>query len=140
MIPQMQTDFTFTTDDCMRACVASILEVPLARIPNFMKDGPDMYYENIRPWFLTHTNLIPLDIKFEDTGQDVVCLPDCVCVAVGKSPRAKKDGDNHAVVWFNGEMIHDPHPDGRGLDGYPISFTVFVKRDIKFEIIHERRI
>lgn len=135
MISQNQTDFTFTTGDCMRACVASILELTLQQVPNFMKDGSNKYYENIQKWFLEKTSFLPLDVEFKEEGQDREWLKDCICVAVGKSPRAKKDGEKHGVVWLNGEMVHDPHPDKTGLAEYPTVFTVFIKRNAGFNNI-----
>ena len=45
----------------------------------------------------------------------------------GMSPR----GRNHSVIYMNGEMIHDPHPDNTGIygqmDNGQIHATVFVK-------------
>lgn len=38
MIPQIQTDTTRETGDCFRACLASILELPIQMVPNFLKD------------------------------------------------------------------------------------------------------
>lgn len=58
-------------------------------------------------------------------------LRDVLCIACGKSPRGNWQ---HAVVGvikagFVFEMIHDPHPDGTGLDGNPEYLEFFVALD-----------
>ena len=44
-------------------------------------------------------------------------------IASGPSPRAAVD---HAVIWLNGQVVHDPHPDKTGLAGPPDRFWQLV--------------
>ncbi len=103
--------------DCLRACVASMLDiVDPATVPNFADVPPGNWhwYVGLRNW----ARSLGLDvvsarprwpIPFEGEHLPVV-------IASGKSPR----GDwQHAVLVDaeTGELVHDPHPSGAGLGG-----------------------
>ena len=47
MKPVDQTDWTPKTGDCFRACVASIFELPIESVPNFMEEGDDHFKVDI---------------------------------------------------------------------------------------------
>jgi hypothetical protein len=93
--------------DCWAACISSITGIPL-------EDIPDPNAEENKEWSIYWVNMW----KFlQERGFNLYCesIPRFkdtqVCIACGKSPR----GDfNHAVVWNNG-IIHDPHPDNKGI-------------------------
>ena len=124
MIPVKQTISNFVNGNCMQACVASIMEVPLETIPNFMCDGEEFYERNLNAW-LKYQNFITIDVVIDkyNTGM----LKDCYVIATGESPRSPDL--NHAVVYYNGKMVHDPHPDNTGIIGDPKMYTVFVSRN-----------
>lgn len=102
MIPVKQTDTTSETGNCFAACLASILEVPLG-IMNMPVGGLDA--ETWGPaWdaFLAKYNL---GIScFTPGGRP----PRGYAIAGIKSPRFPDT--LHAVVAYNGRIIHDPHP------------------------------
>ncbi len=125
MIPIDQIIFDPKYGDCMRACVASILEVPIESIPNFMEDGPDRFEKAIRDWTKEQDFLL-VDTICEKAVESV--FPDCYMIAMGKSPNI--DG-NHAVVYYNGKMVHDPSPYKKGIIGAPILYTIFVMKNPK---------
>lgn len=89
--------------NCMAACVASILEIPLDHVPNFAQ------YENwvdiLTTWFFTQKYVVEVDDK---PRQDLYSL------VGGPSPRGSW---GHAVVFYGDEMVHDPHPSGDGIVG-----------------------
>jgi len=99
-----------TAGNCFQACVASILDLRLEDIPDVpMVDGwleqlnHDLADRGFRFWLLM--------IK-EPEGLENVWKPPGYAILTGKSPR----GDwNHAVICLDGEMVHDPHPDGTGV-------------------------
>ena len=128
MIPVSQTIFDFNHGNCFQACVASLFEVKLGKIPAFMKDGPEKFWKNLNIW-CDSQNLIALGIEFlEDAWKN---FNDTYFIANGISPRdpVKKE-KRHAVIWYNGDMAHDPHPSGDGLiDGVEF-FTVFIVKDM----------
>ena len=91
--------------DCLSACLASILEVPIQTVPDFI-DAPD-FEAAINSWLaergLTYTQ-VPIDNP-APVGWHTV---------EGASPR----GGQHAVVGRDGTVVFDPHPEdgtGRGL-------------------------
>ena len=84
--------------DCLRACVASILELAPLDVPDFSLFG----------WNWIQAMVLYADIE--------VAVPGDVggyWIAGGMSPR----GIQHAVVYLGGEMAHDPHPSRAGLVG-----------------------
>jgi hypothetical protein len=105
MKPVHQTDFDFTNGNCMAACIASILELPLEGMPNYHSDG-DAWYHDWQTWLERYNVQL---LTFADGGD---WLPTGYSILSGQSPRHDK---NHAVVCFNGEIVHDPHPDGTGV-------------------------
>ena len=119
MIPVDQTITDFITGDCYRACVASIFEIPIEGIPNFMEDGVEKFYEYLDAWTLK-IGLRAIDITLNDPA----VVEDCYVIAAGESPRNKDF--KHGVVWLNGKVVHDPHPEKTGIVGEPTSVTVFV--------------
>ena len=117
MKPIMQTDTTFETGNCGEACIASILEIELSEIPGFHSDDPQdgaAYCKHIRE-FVSRYGLSYVDISFQDGCDPMDFLKDCWTIASGPSPRGTKEWHRHAVVWRNGEIVHDPHPAGGGL-------------------------
>lgn len=93
--------------NCLAACVASILELPISQVPNFSftPNGEDWYEDKLLTWLKTR-GFTALFVKYDpELGR-----LGCYCVASGKSPR----GDHlHAVVYKDGKVVWDPHPDWR---------------------------
>lgn len=118
--------------DCFSACLASLLELPLAEVPKFRRDhGREMMTE-ARRWLAATFGLSIITIQLKDlndddfTGADIRLVggvPGTPCIAGGASPNIA--GALHAVVGeidadgMNFEMTHDPNPSGRGILGYP---------------------
>jgi len=120
MKPVYQTIFDNKIGNCLQACVASILELELEDVPNFMEAGDDWADEYGRFMFRFGLQLLTLD-RDALLRQDV-WWPGGYHIISGDSPR----GDwQHSVVGYEGEMVHDPHPEGGGLVE-PHSFDVFV--------------
>ena len=127
MKPIQQSIFDFEHGDCFRACVASIFELPLSAIPNFMEEGPEFFWDKLSDW-TNKFNLKALDITFSSDEFHLFWLKDVWVIAMGKSPR--NANFDHCVVWYNGKMKHDPHPDNLGTMGEPHTFTVFIVKNL----------
>ena len=123
----MQTVFGFKNGDCMRACVASIFELPIEEVPNFNEPDQSHFERKLDAWG-TSVGLTVVDISVENDDTKVL-LKDCWLIACGRSPRGKTKNNRHAVVWRNGRMVHDPHPDQRGIRGNPETYTIFIVTD-----------
>lgn len=108
--------------DCYRACVASILGVPIRSVPNFAADGQDWdeMFCAARAWlrerglgfFRTYCSAgwtkekVLECFSTENSGVPIILM--------GHSGKPGSR-ENHAVVALNGLIAHDP---GRvGLDG-----------------------
>ena len=111
----------FETGDCFRACVASILDLSIESIPNFMKEGPDKFLYNLDNWSKNIGYLL-LDVEMEDISR----FKDSYLIATGLSPRGKDKNHLHAVIYLNEEMVHDPHPDNTCIVEIKY-YTVFVR-------------
>jgi hypothetical protein len=103
MIPQTQSR-TGPTGRCFPACLASILEVPEASVPDFMDEGDEDFLAHVNQ-FLARFGLSYKQVPVQDVH------PVGWHTVEGLSPR----GGQHAVVGRDGRMVWDPHPqDGTG--------------------------
>ncbi len=100
-----------TYGDCMRACVASIMEFAPERVPHFMHDNCSPAEANRRmvDW-LRHYGYAPFVISCggEDTMADILSYmgdqnPTACYMLFGRT-----EYENHVVVCRGGEMVHDP--------------------------------
>lgn len=122
MIPQDQQFFyqeePRVYGDCTRACLATLLNLPISAVPHFLKVARGQVYEFYEgvDAFLEERGLeikyqVPLSDYWQPGGPDVFHL------ISGQSPRSPKI--NHMVVGLNGRIIFDPHPSRVGLAGEP---------------------
>lgn len=108
MKPVEQTVLMPPGGNCFAACMASILELPLERMPDFtpFDDWTVRWNQWLRPMNLAimHCSL-PEDPDALRTFRQM-CMPGYT-IPAADSPR----GDwLHAVVAFDGEIVWDPHP------------------------------
>lgn len=121
MKPQDQTVFGDGSDgaepgDCFRACVASLLDVSVADVPNFV--ASERWWDALVD-FLEPRRVFPIILRPTEGN---LYIPDGVhYIASGQSPR----GFRHAVVFRDGAMVHDPHPSKAGLVSKPDIIYVF---------------
>lgn len=122
MKPAYQLDHSQQTGDCLRACVASILELPITDIPNFWEQTQDplLFWTLLDTWLTDNHRLKLLVVKY---SEDYAFFFDKIlCIAIGQS--SSKHCDQHAVVWRNG-MLHNPSGTGSELIGKPEHYAVF---------------
>lgn len=108
--------------DCMRACVASILDLHISEVPHFLRESkgdPEGFWNGIYDFCEARgLGYLPVQAEFNPTraadfgGYHIIG---------GPSPRG--GGLLHAVVGFNGAIAFDPHPSKAGLAGAPKSWT-----------------
>ena len=135
MKPVMQKVFDPKKGDCFRACIASIFEFPIDKIPNFWEQTqkPSEFWKLYDKWLEEKFRVRTVSLEYSKGLTDD--LRRILCVAIGDSPRGVNRG--HAVVW-KGKIIHDPFPDGKGLKGNPECLILFVPYD-PGEIAKQRR-
>lgn len=122
MIPVKQTKLSSgdgkVYGNCLRACLASLLEVDIDSIPAF----EDKFGLKSNEWYTDFTNYLSscglkdygyIGVKTEPPTQEELnnyIGLDGYYIVCGKSPREHvKNG--HAVIYYKGQPIHDPHPD-----------------------------
>ena len=127
MTPVQQEIFEHGKGDCFRACIASILDLPLADVPNFVESVEMRPVDMAQEW-LRSRNVKSVAIRFphaECLSRSFVGHDPEPVVLMGESHSCHENGDRlrHAVVGvaagFGFRTIHDPDPNGLGLFGEP---------------------
>lgn len=111
MRPVDQTTYGPNDGNCLSACIASILELPIEAVPRFM----GAYWDDFLPWLAQHGLSASLYPSHE-------YVPPGFAVAAGPSKRFA--GRLHACVAFNGVVVHDPHFSRDGLPQGIVEYLV----------------
>jgi hypothetical protein len=104
---------------CFNACIASILEIPEKSVPDF-PDEDEAFGPAVQKY------LAERGIRYSQVPVGEVA-PVGWHTIEGVSPR----GGMHAVVGYNGSMVHDPHPQdgtGRGIEK-PMYYGLFLQQE-----------
>lgn len=117
-----------TPTNCFRACVATILKLPIEDVP-ISCDGASWCWEAFQGW-LGRRNLQAIEITFDNGGTIYPVRKPVDCILTGRSPR-DPENKRHAVVGrFVGlegfELLHDPHEAQEWIDGEPTHAVFFV--------------
>ncbi|OGP46220.1 MAG: hypothetical protein A3K30_03875 [Deltaproteobacteria bacterium RBG_13_51_10] len=103
--------------NCFEACLASILEIKLERIPTIMKGN---WLRTANVWLKENFNLGLLGVFLPSLSNPPLPMDGALqslfdvgvfYIVTGKGPR----GLDHACVADSGKIVHDPHPSGEGL-------------------------
>lgn len=121
----MQTKFTSPDQsvhgNCLAACLASLLELPLEQVPA-LEDAGERWF-NVMYEFLQAHGCDYRGTKYTGPSSNRFWWEfllernigiDGYFIVGGKSPRAWVVR-GHAVIYKDGVMVHDPHPSGAGL-------------------------
>lgn len=100
MRPVEQTVLELGRGNCVAACIASILELPIDRMPNFHGGH---WYAHWADW-LAPANLTLTEVPLPDHGTTPLRG---YSIIAGDSPR---NPVLHAVVALDSERVWDPHP------------------------------
>jgi len=82
-------------DDCLSACIASILEISIKDVPNFVVPGE--WRENVQRWL--NKRGFALVQRASNLVFDIPYIA---------SMKHKYRPFRHAVIWKNGKILHDP--------------------------------
>lgn len=106
--------------NCLAACLASLLEMPISEVPNIetLYGIDNNYYWEVLWRWLGHIGYeISTDERFrcfhgdESKSEFKEQLKDKYYLVSGKSQR----GFQHICIYKNGELVHDPHPSKEGI-------------------------
>jgi hypothetical protein len=118
MIPMKQDQFAELNEqgafikrgNCILACIASVLEIPLRAVPPFDKVyGLSNFKTHLNMWLSYY------GLQFESLYHQPHDFTDEFFIVSGGSPRFPGKGVSHFCVWHKGQIVHDPHPDNTGL-------------------------
>jgi hypothetical protein len=115
-----------TEGNCFQACIASIMEMPLDEVPDFVNKN-DAWRQAFEIWLQKYgLSLCVIEVGNVDGVRSVMGLPPTGwCIILGPTDRGF-----HAVVgWCCESVVYerfDPHPSRNGLQQYDcvISFGV----------------
>ncbi len=108
----------YINGNCFAACVASMFNVPIEEQPDFT--NMDEF-----EWFIEFEKWIEREFGLELLRFSENACPTRYYMVLGQSPR----GLSHAVIYKDGELAHDPHPDKTGLKEIT-SVWVFIPLDL----------
>ena len=91
------------TGNCMAAALASLLNVPLSDIPDWIGLTASEFWDAVEQFVN--------DRGFQFCMRSAQSSFDGYYLASGPSAR----GTGHTVVYRAGELVHDPHPSNTGL-------------------------
>lgn len=108
-------------NDCLRTCIASLLDLGPIAVPNFMEDPnlpTEQVWANVRRWLATQGMSIWFaaydgSIPLHDVLTTVAYTnPDCYYIVGGHAAYSQ-----HVVIALNDKIVHDPSRLSPGLTG-----------------------
>ena len=119
--------------NCLSACLASLLDLDLAIIPNFANYGENWYlpfdaflhsqgFESDGMFYFNGFSTIPNLVR---TWDDLLIQEkgfDGVFIVGGPSPR--DSSISHAVLYKDNKLLHDPHPDRSGIQYIKYAYLI----------------
>ncbi len=99
--------------DCLAACLASLLDLPLWMVPPFEQMfGRSDWRVRVGEWLRRFFDMDLERAEGHPTNPDgeLAILPEFY---IANGPAAR--GVYHSVIYRNGELVHDPHPSNGGL-------------------------
>lgn len=101
---QKQTLFGEGKGNCFATCVACAFNIPLDGVPNFCVDyDEDKWWKEFLNW-LRERGWTAIFFNGDRTIREDF-LDGVLVIVGGTGPR----GCDHAVLWKDGKMVHDPH-------------------------------
>lgn len=103
--------------DCWRCCVAAVLQMPAEHVPHFVAHNGGLHYEaDTQTWLAVRGfTLIQCKSRLQFPRMDGKPFSPLPVITCGPTPRSSRMGQTHAVVYFGGAMVYDPHPSEAGL-------------------------
>lgn len=109
------------TGNCFEACIASLIELPLKVIPEFCNIPKD---DN---WIIIFAGLLKSQGYVLHSMDGI--SPKGFSIASGFLKDSKKE---HSCIYYNGQLFHDPLPNGNGIEN--IQFYITIRKGTKEEL------
>lgn len=94
--------------NCWQVAVACVLDLELEEVPHFIKihdEGGEHWWLHSQRWLNERGYKLEPLAAAPDTDE--------LYLVIGPSPRGQEL--SHVVIYQNGKMVHDPHPDATGV-------------------------
>jgi hypothetical protein len=101
----------FEWGDCLQACLASVLDLKLNDVPDFIKIYGPKWFTELCVW-LGKRGKYAIYVSTANSLISYVYPQNLYWIGVGDGPR----GVRHAVVCLHNEVVHDPHTSRGGLE------------------------
>ncbi|MFA5300686.1 MAG: hypothetical protein WC389_21060 [Lutibacter sp.] len=102
MNPLLQTKFG-KEGNCLCACIASLLEIPIESVPNPKHDD---WVEEINQWLIENHNIYILSVVLHKDSYLPSAFKNSITIGCGRSI----NNIMHAVLVYENRIIHDPLP------------------------------
>jgi hypothetical protein len=133
MKPVFQQHPTATAEalgDCVRACVASILELPIDQVPHFGQQrstapGEALWSQALRQWLRPRGMAIMVAEVLAPDGHFAAEGMQFHHIRIGEH----RSGSQHAAVFYGDQLAHDPlpvNPEPFQPDVYPQHYVILV--------------
>lgn len=106
-----QTKYGKEKGNCFQAALASLFELKLNDVPDFCNiysTETEEWYEQFIKW-LRRKGYSSLSVEADDLNR--LNYKDCYLLITGKN----KDDVNHCVIYRNGEVVHNPNKNCKGI-------------------------
>jgi len=126
MKPVMQTVISNPSKgiigNCFWAAISSVTEIILSEFEGFQYLNNGVWFNPLCSVLRPHGFMYAGSLYGEKKILDYKIGVDGYYVVSGGSPRGSDRG--HAVVFYNGAMVHDPHPDGTGITTIKTAYMI----------------
>jgi hypothetical protein len=93
--------------NCLAACVATLLNMPLAQVPNFVGFSThNGWYENLRDWLQQYTHYTPIMLVVGEDDDPSEVMRWVTCIGLGLN----HCDEHHAVILRSNALLFDPAP------------------------------
>jgi len=100
--------------DCVRASVASVLELPIDKVPSWEDlSNREFWHEYIKFLGRNGYGLYRINVGAKEPHPKILKGEYEYYFMIGPSPRFPDE--SHQCVGHKGKLVHDPHPDRTGL-------------------------
>lgn len=106
MKPVYQTILSGPNSNCMQATIASILELDIDQVPNFIEHRGADWFDKVKEFCLPF-GVYPIYLAFSESENREFKPFGYHGIGV-----ETERGVLHSVVGFNGKIVHDPYPGG----------------------------
>lgn len=115
MKPVDQRIISPVNGDCLRCCVASLLELEYEDVPNFIEAENRGWYEQAYYFLQERGYTLHGMSALQSNKPKLEEYKGVDGFIIVRGPSLRYEGSTHAVIYKNGELVHDPHPSNAGV-------------------------